>query len=361
MFSKRQIGVIGGILCGSGYVICGFFVDTVWQLFLAFTISGVGFGLIGMPSFLIFQEHFEEDFATFTSCVSVFEYAAVALMPPVLQYFKTTYGFNNALVLFGALSWHLVAGCTAFRVPGRKKERHRNNKHQPTSEIIAGNTIPFESKVIDKVEQVKSVFQKYSSLFSSLVAHQKFRYFLLLEGIGFFLFTSWALFLVTTGTALGLSEERAVYLSTAGGIGGFLGKLLAIFLCYINKMNAYTSCLIPLSIIGICMLASTFTTDFYVLCGLTLWSGVSFGVHSTGVFSLLPSMVCTKHLKQAVAIDFTLNGVAVQLGGIVSGMMTGAFGSSLYVFRFDAFLCFLSLPLAVLWAFDDNPTQECNL
>lgn len=141
-----------------------------------------------------------------------------------------------------------------------------------------------------------------------------------LEFIGYVIFTSWALFLVSVGVALGLNEDQAVFLSTIGGIGGVSGKLLAIFLCHFEKMNSQTCCFIPFLLNGLSMLLSTFVSNFYVLCGLTLLSGTSLGVHSTGVFSLLPAMICKTHLKQAVAVDFTLNGIAVQLGGLVSGM-----------------------------------------
>ena len=190
------------------------------------SVIGIGFGLMFYPTYLCLQAHFLETFPTASTISGLFEFVGIAVLPPVLQSVKERYGLGESLILYGAILWNMIVVGMCFREPARGSQQRR----EATS---------------DKNQQGIPVL-KFCSVFSK---HRNFGILLLMEFLAYNVFLSWALFLVSLGTSsAGLSEDQAVLLSTFGGIGGFLGKISAILLFYFERMNPYTSSVIPLAI-----------------------------------------------------------------------------------------------------------------
>ncbi|KAJ8020436.1 hypothetical protein HOLleu_40024 [Holothuria leucospilota] len=135
---------------------------------------------------------------------------------------------------------------------------------------------------------------------------------------------------------------------------------MAILLFHSEKMNAYSCGLIPLIISGVSFAVSIVVKSFYGLALCAFLSGASLGHVTSGLVALIPNLVCKRHVQQAVALVCLLDGTAVQLGGLLSGMVRDAFGSTCYVFGLNACLCFISLPLVFVWACSNQTVKECE-
>ncbi|KAJ8020572.1 Monocarboxylate transporter 2 [Holothuria leucospilota] len=313
VFSNRQLCIVGGVLCGAGYVYCGLFLNSVWQVFVGFIVSSIGFTFSGLPAFFVLQQYFSpEDLPKIISVTVLCDYLGVAALPPVLQYFLNQYGLKNSLLLFGALVLNVIACGVASKVPrSLRKSKLQATKTEKRKE---------EENISKKRKLIRS-FTEVFDFVSTLFQHKNIVTLIVLEFVAYYVFISWALFLVSLGKSLGLSPTEAVLLSTGGGIGGFVGRLIAVFLFQYQKMNAFSSSLLPNLITGISLLVITFQSNFYIIMFLSFLSGLSQGINISGIYGLVPTIVCFHHYKCAICFENTFGGIAVQFSGLLSGKL----------------------------------------
>ncbi|KAJ8032448.1 Monocarboxylate transporter 7 [Holothuria leucospilota] len=327
-FGKRRVGVSGGLLVGSAYVYLGISAQSTWQLFCAYVSSGVGFGMIVISVYIYLQEQFKEKFPFVNSIVSLFNFVGLSTLPPAIQYLKACFGVRNALVLMGTLLWNLVLCGLLFSKPELQRKSEEIVTIQDLTTSKQTETSPETENTFG--QKSEGTVQKVCNMLgvSPFLFHKTLSIFVILESLGFFVYISWAIFLVPFGTSIGLPPDEAVFLSTAGGLGGIVGKVFAVVLFHFNKMNSYTSCFVPFLVNGLSLLASMFTKKFFQLAALMFVSGAAQGLHSSAMFGLLPSMVCHFHFHQTVVITYLVDGVAIQLGGLISGKYLKKIGSS---------------------------------
>ncbi|KAJ8041588.1 hypothetical protein HOLleu_12450 [Holothuria leucospilota] len=247
-----------------------------------------------MTGYLSVQEHFEEKFSLMISVACLFEFVGIATLPLVLQYLIDLFGQQNAIIIFGAILWNLVAAGVAYKPVQRETKGIR-----VTTESVDRRTHypklnnPEENNINTQEKRVTIFVEKYFLSFLSLFLQENFMVFLIIECIMYFIFVSWALFLVS----LGISK---------GFVPGTSGLLIDM------RRHRWIPCL--------CLFGCALIRDLYILAALTFLSGLCQGVNSSGLFGLLPSIVCKYHLPQAAAISAVLEGIVVQLGGLISGM-----------------------------------------
>ncbi|KAJ8043876.1 Monocarboxylate transporter 2 [Holothuria leucospilota] len=398
VFTYREVAVIGGFLTGFGYVYCGLRVTSVWQLYVAFAVSGTGLAFSALPGYVVLKEHFQDGFPTAVSASSLFCSIGIAALPPLLQHLKSVFGTKGSIILFGAITWNLIPAGFGLGEANLDDSDHRDHRQNVTDRRPQQDTN----------RNIKFV-DKYLFFCSSLFYHKNYAILVVTEFLSCFIFISWALFLVSLGENAGLPEEKAVLLSTIGGVGAFFGTGSAIGLFYYHKMNAYTSSLFPLLLNGVCCFGLTLVKDIHALATLSLLTGFCLGLHVSGIIGLIPSLVCRYHFQQAVVVNYFVDGIAYQLGGLVSGRLQllsfmnvqcgagvlatpttetenllfpskiiytifvqtcmqlkfrgaihDALGSTSGVYNFIALLSFLALPLIILWACTKEPNRECG-
>ncbi|XP_071819861.1 monocarboxylate transporter 2-like [Apostichopus japonicus] len=360
IFSARQLSVTGGALIGIGYIYLGLRVRSVWQFFLSEFVIGTGFGLSSIPGYVTLHSHFPVNFPVMLSFTSLFNYVGVAVFPLIMQRLKATYGLELGLLLFGAITWNNILCGVCLRQVGRSRPAPTKRTAVTSSEKEDIPEMELKDIVSETTNIGKRQINNTKCLCLSIFYHKTFTILLGIELFAFYIFMSWALFLVSLGKTMGLNEGEAVLLSTAGGIGGLLGKLSAVFMFKYGKVNAYTCCVIPLVTNGLSMLGCTLVHNVYGLSILAFFSGLSQGVNSSGVSGTIPSTICSHHFSEAIAISYFVDGVAMQLGGFFSGFLHDVLGSTIYIYRLDAGLCFLILPLVFLWACTDDRVHQCQ-
>ncbi|XP_071814172.1 monocarboxylate transporter 2-like [Apostichopus japonicus] len=350
-FSERQLCMVGGLLGGLGYIYCGLMMTSVYQLFIGLSVSGFGFGLAILPSFVSLQYHFQPtELPLIISAIGTFDYIGVAILPPVLQLFRSDYGLKNSLILLGALAFNVATCGAAARRPRNVKQtnnKQTNAVRQPDQEEPASN------------RDTKGIRKLFSNL-RSLFQHKNIGILLIAEFVAFYVFASWAIFLVSLGKTQGLTDEESVFLSTAGGLGGFIGKCSAAVLFKFKLVNPFTATLIPCFTTAAVFVVATMSTDFHILLALIFISGLTQGINSSCVFSLMPGSVCPYHYRQILILECLSCGLGTQFSGYVSGTIQDVTGSTIYVYLFNAMLNILLVLLSIWWACDPEPNLECD-
>ncbi|XP_071814045.1 monocarboxylate transporter 4-like [Apostichopus japonicus] len=347
-FSERKLCIIGGLLSGLGYIYCGLMMTSVYQLFVGLSVSGLGFGLAILPSFVALQYHFQPtDLPLIISTAGTFDYIGVAILPPTLQLFRSEYGMKDSMILLGALVLNVMACGAASRKPRKS-----------TKQTIGVETPNQDEQTSDRdTKGIKNQLLNLPTLFQ----HNNIGILLIAEFEAYYVFASWAIFLVSLGRTLGLTDEESVFLSTAGGLGGFIGRCLAVVLFKVKRINAFTSILIPCIITGSVFITAVMSTNFYIILVLIFISGITQGLNSSSVFSLMPGMVCPYHYRQVMVFECLSCGLGIQFSGFISGMIQDVTGSTIYVYLFNAMLSFAMVPLAIWWACDPQPNLKCDM
>ncbi|KAJ8023523.1 hypothetical protein HOLleu_35986 [Holothuria leucospilota] len=276
-----------------------------------------------------FLDHFDDKFPVALSSREIGTYVGVALMPALMEYLRSTYGLQGSYLVLGAIAWNCIpCGLLLKHPPGKP------TTHSLVVELklicCAMNCCRVEnnSPSCSKDNFGRVLLEKFTSfvkLFSlaPAIAHPRFAIYLILHSMLYYTLAAWALYLVPFGVSTGLSQTIAVYLSTAGGLGGFVGKVLAIVLFHFDKMNIFLAGVFPSIICCFGLAGYTLTTDYIWLLIFSSICGFSIALADSALSAMLPLFVCDLHLKQASALSYLFGGVCMLLGGIVSGRNLG--------------------------------------
>ncbi|KAJ8032586.1 hypothetical protein HOLleu_26146 [Holothuria leucospilota] len=266
---------------------------------------------------MTYVEHFEEAFSLAYSIRDLFLYLGISFMPPLLEFLLRNYGLSWTFLLLGAIDWHTVISGVLLK---QAKPSACQGKKLPAVDTSLKDT---DRGAMTKRSQVNS--HPCLALFSFLgvspaLHHPIFVLFILLHSIVSFNFVIWALFLVPYGVSLGYQPGVAVFLSTFGGIGGLVGKLIVIIVFYFDKMNQITATVIPCTVYGIALAGYMLFDGHIMLVISSILSGLSLGYADASTSAMLPWYLCEKHLRQGLAMSYFYSGLFMQLGGIIAGV-----------------------------------------
>ncbi|PIK37283.1 putative monocarboxylate transporter 3-like [Apostichopus japonicus] len=128
--SSRTIVVVGGFLVGAGFICEAFLVSNLWTLYISIIISGVGFGLNNIPLYIAISDSFGDSFGTVMSVTGFFANIGIAVVPPLLEYWREKYGLAGALTLFGAFMWNQIL--SGVLIQSKANTEHSNDdKYNP--------------------------------------------------------------------------------------------------------------------------------------------------------------------------------------------------------------------------------------
>lgn len=266
-----------------------------------------------------------------TTLTSLSHFVGVAAFPPLVQFFMDEYGFHSTLLLMGVILWNTVPGGVGLihRTSPTKQDKLQTSSAQ-AKEVTEEDSESIKSEQVQNQEKLPLLMQKaeneglpiaekYLPCFSAMLRHRNFSILVLCEALAFYIYTSWALFLVSLGTTQGLIANQAALLSTVGGVAGVFGRLAAAVFFHFNVMDAFVGNQVPIFFNGITLLGCVFATNFYILALLTVFSGFSQGFHHASLLGMLPSQVCESHFRQAAVISFSIDGLFMQFAGLISG------------------------------------------
>ncbi|KAJ8023154.1 Monocarboxylate transporter 2 [Holothuria leucospilota] len=231
-------------------------------------------------------------------------------MPPIIELLRNSLGFSGSYLVLGAILWNAIICGMLLKETETGVTNERNFK---------------ENRNIDKREEESFGENGKTPILLSFLdispirKHPNFVYFVILDTLLYHNFVVWAIFLVSFGKSVGLKPEEAVLLSTAGGVGGCIGKITVVATFYIDRMNALTSSLIPAIICNVGLLGYICSNDEYLLLMCSSLCGFSFAFTESALSGMVPRYVCRFHFRRGSTIFYVTDGIFTQLGCIIAG------------------------------------------
>ncbi|XP_071854827.1 uncharacterized protein [Apostichopus japonicus] len=313
---NKTLGVSGGFLFGLGFVLIGLLCRTSFQLFLFTGVTAVGEGLLYFSLYMSFLEHFDaETFPTAYSVRELFTYLGIVVIPILVDNFRRRYGLFGSYLLMGAVSWNTVLSGLLMKpkkgiakIPGNKQKKE---DAQTTNQEDDSNSID-NSREKSKHTHVELCS---GALFYE---HPQFVPFVVIQAFFSLTFATWAIFLVPFGRSKGFPSEVAVLLSAIGGVGGFLGKIVVLVVFWYNRMNTIAAIVVPAITCASSFSGYLVSHTFWGLALSSFCCGFTLAYADGALGGTVPDHLCERHIRQGMAVLFVCNGLAMQLGGIIS-------------------------------------------
>lgn len=271
--------------------------------------------------------YFPDDFATMNGLSLAGGTVAVMVIPLVMEYLNSSYGWRSALALMGAFSLNYVI-CGALLRPLRKPiVKSDSYVPVPTSD---DSRVSEEKKKVSMYATGHSLDTLLASLRSfwqlvtgyldtQFLANGKFVLYQLVFIFCMLLFTVWNLFLIPHCANLGYDDALSAVLATFGGFGGLIGRLSHGLLVDRGLVSAHSLFIACSMIFALSSFLDPLAVSSYAaLAALATVSGLMLGVMYPLTFVLLRDVTGDKHMA-AYGWLFCSHGVGSVLGGFGGG------------------------------------------
>ncbi|XP_038052397.1 monocarboxylate transporter 12-B-like [Patiria miniata] len=287
------------------------------------------------------MEYFPDDFAFANGASLAGGTTGMMVLPPVMEYLVSVYGWRRALGLMGAFSFNYVV-CGALLRPRNKSSLPAQYSLVPSRSIVE-NASPKSGGLADGRDQdeegnsakfnfgqiVKYVRERFDA---HILAEPLFVIISVVSTLEGMLFGMWHLYLIPQGVELGFGDSPSAFLATFGGAGSLLGRIshgFPIDRGHIKATSLFTiSCLI---FAASNMLDPLVVTSYIAIAAVAFVSGVAFGVIYPLMFVLMRDVTGDRHMS-AYGWLFVTHGIGMLLGGALAGWIHDLTGEYQWVF-----------------------------
>lgn len=259
-----------------------------------------------LPILVVVAKCFGDAYGSALTAWNILSNTAMALLPPLLEHWREKYGLNGALLLLGAFTWNIML-CGVLTPRDSEQDPTDSDKRLEGS---ADN---------QKVDENCSVSESRKLQQHVIAAHPTLRFLYLAQFCNMFVLISWAMFLLPYGVEKGHRQGDAVILSTIGGIGVVLGRILIFLVFYWKYHNSLMMIVTPLLLLVSSFILLTQIEELPFLCLLSFISGASVGFISSWIFAYTRYVTCFAHFQSASAWSSVVLGVGIISSGLVSG------------------------------------------
>ncbi len=176
---------------------------------------GVGAGLLVVPSNVAMIPHFAKKLAFANAVGNSGVVFGFMMLPPVAEFLTGIYGWRGSVLIFSAILFHLCALAALLRPD---LFHHSEFPTEPDeSKTGVQHTQMFEGIDYDDDERRELICDSNRNKYEHLLVRLHVALFTLL---GLSVIT-WALFLVPHAVDSGMPLTKAVFLSSAGGVGKY--------------------------------------------------------------------------------------------------------------------------------------------
>jgi MFS family permease len=134
---KITVGV-SGFLVGLGMVLCSQ-VNALWQFYFFNLLLGVGMGVSFAPPMAITSKWFVKRRGLALGIVALGIGIGTVVMPPVITYFISAYGWRSAFLIVGFITWIIIISATfMLRSSPVKNEVSSNNENRKGENLNEG-------------------------------------------------------------------------------------------------------------------------------------------------------------------------------------------------------------------------------
>ena len=252
----------------------------------------------------------------------MFAGAAIGMicLPPISEYFIQLYGWRSAMFIFAAINLNICVAGALMRQPEMNRY-HLLSDDEKTAKTIAEN----QSSGRDRDGKCMHLFQilkRYSGV-SVLAAYPILTIYFCVIGFDQVVLTGWVLFLVSYTNAKGYTVQTATFLSTLGGVGALLARILLgpiidagftsgrKMFFWLGTGGTLTMCAYP------------FVSTYWILAVLSFMAG--FFIASTSPIFVIMLKEETQGDSEGFVGAVGLQMVTKGVGMLIAGPITGEF------------------------------------
>ncbi|XP_030839668.1 monocarboxylate transporter 4-like [Strongylocentrotus purpuratus] len=313
--SPRVMAVTGAIISSLGIIISGYLTSVI-PLGFCLALTGFGLSMGYLPIKVLLNDYFQDTFILMNSLGNLGKPAGAIVVPVIIEGALDAYGFSGAMLILGGISLHAIPASLALRtVKGSPKAtsiQKREGCQEPLidpngdnksdvmavddGEIVSSDDLASSSKEISQYREdhLERESADNDVLPWRLRLWRWFRHCIIVEEpllllslpilfLTFFVAQSWILFLVPRAIWHGIPTSKAVLLSSIGGGGGVLGRILCIAILFFLRVDFIVVSLILSVISSTTFLIDPLLTSFPVMCVTAFVQGLC--VFSSGISS----------------------------------------------------------------------------
>ncbi|XP_072014978.1 monocarboxylate transporter 12-like [Amphiura filiformis] len=341
-FGFRLCMMSGALLLTIGWSVTSFFGTTVFYILVSFTIVGLGAGFLVVPSNVAIVPHFNKNLAFANSIGNSGQVLGIMIMPPLAEFLNDIYGWRGSILILSGLVFHICAIVallrpTVFNISKYDAATKSNYENIPESKFK--HVILSEENDIS--ERSELLHNENKNQYGPALVKIHVAIFALL---GLSVLT-WAVFLVPHAVDSGIPMKWAVYLSSAGGIGGLIGQ---IHLGPIVDRKWMTSSQVYLymTILNILAIVCDYLIPMYSIKLLAAFIG-GFTLLGRGALRVPMAAEIRESLDTVLSYSFFFYGVACLPGTTLAGWIHDVTGSYQHSILFIGFVEFISSMLVI--------------
>lgn len=240
------------------------------------------------------------------------------VLPLVTQYFVDHYGLRGTLLMLSALSFN---GCIAGALMRKPRETVEYSKLPRADDKKPNGNMNDKRNGTHKPENCFSFWKRIfghvqAELFVEMPIFTVFQTMFALYSIGY---TTWVVYLVPHGINKGIPAEKAVFLSTVGGLGTIVGRIGYGPLVDYDVISDDRLFAILSLMCGTTFLVDPLIDSLAILCVMALIAGVAIGARYPLSITMTKKLLDDDHFVSAMGWTFFFTGLGKTAGGAVTG------------------------------------------
>ncbi|XP_033644637.1 monocarboxylate transporter 7-like [Asterias rubens] len=303
-YGSRVCVTTGGCLLFVGYL-ASVFTWNIFQLTITLGLTtGVGMGLTYIPQIVALVSSPSKHFPVMYAIVFLGGSFGVMAFPPVVDFLLGIYGWRGTLMIMSAVMFHVsVFGA----LNGQHVHKYSKLNTTDTDQVSNDKNEPgFRNRLKEVASWLSlNILAEKPTLLLQLGIS-------LLQGVSS---AAWMVFLVPHAVSRGITLSAAALLSTGGGVGNLVGRLLNIPLQGYNVISAFWFFVLLCLINSVAMFMDSFAHDNYVV--LMFLACVNGG--AIGLLNILWMLVVKEMYDESFFVDFYILSVCMYGLGEISG------------------------------------------
>eukprot|EP00057_Strongylocentrotus_purpuratus_P004368 XP_003728546.1 PREDICTED: monocarboxylate transporter 4 [Strongylocentrotus purpuratus] len=348
VLTPRMIALIGAFL-SSAFLIAAGFTTSIPELGLCLSLTGVGLSMGYLSTKVLLNEYFKRSYVLMAAVTNLGSTTGAFIAPFVIERSLEAYGYIGAMLILAAFSLHAIPASATLRKPRdrpSKPSMKKKNDHEATGsdeKLVREEGDEYISK--EEPESSTRCITKIKEWLKDCIFIREPLFTMTLPCLFFTLacLNAWVLFLVPRAEGHGIPSSKAVFVSTAGGAGGIVGRVFFIALLYFGANPIVLSCVFFM-MSAVTFLADPFITTFPVMCVVAFIQGWSVFSCNLALSGYLKYSVSDENFTMAAGIDGLVSGLGRMSGGFLGGLIKDATQSFTTVFVGIGFgFCFLEV------------------
>ncbi|XP_072037354.1 monocarboxylate transporter 13-like [Amphiura filiformis] len=313
----RLITIVGGIFAGLS-LICVHLSTLTSHLALSMALLSIGMGLPSVAEVMALNDYFPDDLSVANGLAFTGGAVGMIIFPPFAEYLNILFGWRPAMLLLGAACFNICIAGVIMRPP--KKSIYRTVSQESLQTYDAD-----EDDKLAKFRKTCSSFFGFSVLAKEPILVTYLAAFCLWSIAS----AGWVIFLVPYTITLGYSAQTASFLSSIGGVGTLIGRLLTgpltqrglvtgrVLFIFLSFGSAGTLILYP------------FVQSYWVLVVISFLVGLCIGTPTPVVIVMLKELLPSDKdaFTGAIGLHYFALGMGLLSGGPLTGIVFDATGS----------------------------------